>query len=79
MRTSTPDLLEQAVMLCKRASDALHEPYVGPDEIREASEAVTRLSGCIEQLVSGYEQSLEQMHCALDNLVALQRREQPWR
>ena len=74
MRTSTPGLLEQAIMLCQRAAEALHEPYVGPDEIRAASEAVTQLTGCIEQLVDGYEKSLEQMHSALDNLAALQRR-----
>ena len=59
---------------CQTASDNLHEPVVGPAEIADASEAVTRLAGVIELLLDNYEASLGLMQASLDNLAALQRR-----
>lgn len=60
--------------LCQTASDNLHEPVVGPDEIADASEAVTRLAGVLKLLVDNYEASLVLMKASIDNLAALQRR-----
>lgn len=60
--------------LCQTASDNLHEPVVGPSEIADASEAVTRLAGVLELLLDNYEASLGLMQASLDNLAALQRR-----
>ncbi len=74
MRRNALDLLEEAVRLCQTASDNLHEPVVGPAEIADASEPVTRLAVTLEQLLDSYEASLQQMQVAADNLAALQRR-----